>query len=115
PKYGRKYIFIDLGLVGLFGIPPPPFFAMKLLTKGRRLYCSLNKRNIIPPLLILLPNLHLPDSVPARYNPSHDCNPSGEIRKPRPPALRLDTSNPNTIRSLHHLCDPGISDIIQGL
>lgn len=117
-KYGRKTILIDLGLVALFGmfnsLIPRLYPPTSPLTPHRRLHRPLNQRHLLPPLLLLLPHLHLPNRLPLHHRAPPHRHPPNQIRQPRSTALRLHPSHTDAIRPLHHLRHPRLRNPLPG-
>lgn len=116
-KYGQNSIFIDLGLVGLFGLCT--FDKTRNGTNAdldyRWIYCSFDQGRRISIILQALACAHLPRHLPARFHPRLHCHHADKIRQSCSATLRFYPSHPYTICHVHAFRHPRQRDPIPRL
>jgi hypothetical protein len=100
-KYGGKSIFIDLGLVGLFGQSVRRVILPS--NKIRRLHRPLNQGRCVAAVVHAAPDADLSRHVPPPSDPRLHGRHADKVRQPRAAALRGDAGHPDAVRALHPL------------
>jgi len=105
-KYGQKSVFIDLGLVGLFG---KYFrnFSCPDANDTRWLHCSFHERRCITSLIHLVQSTYFPRILPPGCNPIWHCRHANQIHQQSSPTIRFHTSHSDSICHVHSFSNSG--------
>lgn len=101
-KYGHKSIFIDLGLVGLFGAYAFNYYnGVNFLRFNRRLHCPLHQRRGVSALLHDLQSTHLRHHLPSGRGSHIHCRHANQVLEPSSQTFQRHSSYSHAIRLLH--------------
>jgi drug/metabolite transporter (DMT)-like permease len=104
-RFGDKNILVDLGLVGLFGMPVMSPTTTEILQSAdqdlRRLYSTFHQGCSFSVVLHPLARHYLPGHLSTcRYSSVHSHH-ADQIRQPGPPTLRCYPGHPRAVRLIH--------------
>lgn len=104
-KYGDRTILIDLGLVGLFGQYWFRQTHRALLTVPRWLHCTIYQGHRITLVKHHLARCDFSPHLSPTRDTHHYCCHADQVRQPGFAAIRLDSSHPDSIRTVHAIRD----------
>lgn len=106
PRYGHKTILVDLGLVGLFGMPHPSreecvHVRQHWLTVPRRLHGLIHQGHLLDAVFDPVWRLRHARHLRPRVCPPVYRHHAGPLRQQGAPALRLHPGHPSPVRPIH--------------
>lgn len=102
PKYGKRTILIDLGLVGLFGMLLSRSSQFSLLTTAYRwIYCPRYKGCLVNAVIDSLARLHYACHLRSHLSPPSHSHHADSLRQQSSATLRLDPGHPYSICHVH--------------
>lgn len=71
---------------------------------GRRIYCPIDKGRRLPPIPYVMAPFDLSHHLYPLDRPHSQRALTDPIRQPSSTTIRLDSSHPHSVRSVHYLC-----------